>query len=175
MSVPWEERPHRGEEVVPLAQQGSTAGWASFLLICVGHISFFSCCISDWKRKWLICVILEWVWGLPPWLTSRLGGSLLPAAQISPNELLSLYPADELLDICRPQLSLQFVHKIPSWNCFQRTVHALRDFTSSGYWLNPMVKLLRQLCIFLHTRLASHAFYTHQPGLKYITCYWENT
>lgn len=34
--------------------------------------------------------------------------------QISLNELLSLYPADELLDICRPQLSLQLIHKIPS-------------------------------------------------------------
>lgn len=47
-------------------------------------------------------------------LTSSLDGLLLPVAQISPNEFLSLYPADELLDIGNPQLRFRFVHKVPS-------------------------------------------------------------
>lgn len=47
-------------------------------------------------------------------LTDEQSGWPLPVAQISPSEFLLLYPANKLLDICSPQLRLQFVHKVPS-------------------------------------------------------------
>lgn len=156
MSVPWEERPWKGEEVVPLARWKSTAGWAK------GEWSLFCWCLLGVfplsavglviKKEWSIYVILEWMWGLSPWLMSSLNGLLLPVAQISPNEFLSLCPADELLDICNAQLRLQFVHKGPSWSCFQRRAPGLGDITSPGYWSSPTVKLFYVNFVFFYIR-----------------------
>lgn len=148
MSVPWEERPRSGEEVVPLALLAEP----DFCWYLVGLFPFSA--VGLVMTKPLICVILEWVWG---WLMSRLDGSLLPAA------LSTWWTARYLQTPAKPSACTQnFLLKLLSQKsaCFGGLDFPWILIKSNGK------ALLHQLCIFLHTRLASHAFYTHATMIK---------
>lgn len=146
MSVPWEERPQKGEEVVPLAWQESTVAWAKgerslfcwyllgvFPLSSVGLVikkeneRYVSCrsergaCHPDWKAAWMAYFYLLLRLAQPVPLAVQ--HSWWTARYLQPPAAPSVLTQSSLLKLLSEE-SAQF-----------------RDFTSPGYCWNPTVTL----------------------------------